>query len=129
MDYTVINMLLSGAGVLLIREVAAWYIGRRVANREDAKQAADVSIPINEQAVRVYKDIIESLRTDMHKLVDNTHYLDDLLLKCREEKVELKTAKEMAARELELVKVQVVELKAEMAALTTRIAVQETKTA
>lgn len=127
MDYSALIGGLFAGLVMLIPKLIEWYKSRVQARVEEKqaetegrlkekKQDADVSIPVNEQAVRVYKDIVDSLRQDTNKLVESMHSQDNMLLKCREEKVELKAEKDAAGRELESMKHKMAELEARLAA-------------
>lgn len=58
--------------------------------RADKKQEVEQSIPVNEQAVKIFKEVVEQVRTDMDKVVKSMHATDELLLACREEKITLK---------------------------------------
>lgn len=100
-DYSALIGAVSGAAVLVIGKAIEWYTARTKARVEEKKQdaeerlreerqRADVSIPTNEQAVAVYREIVQSLRLDVQKLVDGSRYQDRLLVECREEKLALR---------------------------------------
>lgn len=81
---------IAGAAVLLGEKLVSWYLARRKAAQDDQKLASELSLTANEQALRVYKDIVEGLRADMAALVEHARGLDQQVLELREERVLLK---------------------------------------
>lgn len=81
---------MSGGAVLLIGKIGEILLSWRKSNREQEKQKAETSIPINDQAVLVYKDIVDSLRTDIKKLNRDLETLDKLYMGEREARIALK---------------------------------------
>lgn len=111
-DYSLVAVgAIAGAmvGVLakVIEVVVARYRGKAELARQEAdariaerRASAEMSVPINEQAVRVYKEIIDSLRADITRLTNSLQYQQTLLLQCREEKIALKAELESLKAEI-----------------------------
>jgi hypothetical protein len=113
MDYAALIAALGGAVGVLLTKAVDWYnlwrnaksVDKRQDDEHDLKedkQKAEISIPINEQAVQIYGKLVESLRADMDKMLTNMRSQDGLLLTCREEKLTLKAEKLAALAEKEL---------------------------
>lgn len=94
---------------------------------KESKQKAETSIPINDQAVGIYREIATSLRADMNKLLDNMKIQDGLLLNCREEKLTLKAEKVAALAERDLMARELVLAKERLTDLEQRMTKQEGK--
>ena len=89
MDTTLLAIL-SGPILLLVREGIAWYVARRKADMEADEHDDAHSLAANEQALKIYKDIIQGLKDDMGKLMKSMHEQDSVYLKTMEENLSLR---------------------------------------
>lgn len=128
MDYSALIGAASAALVLVVGKAIEWTRARRQANLEEAKQKgedrraderahAEVTIPVNEQAVRIYKDIIDGLRQDMQKINHGMEEQEKAYIAAREENVELKVKLEHKELETESLRARVAELESKLALL------------
>ncbi len=112
MDYSALIGAGSAALVLIIGKAIEFFVVRNKAKLESDKQKSDTSIPVNEQAVNILKDIVLSMRKDMESMIGNSHQQDKLLIDCHEEKLTLKTQAESCKGEREALLKRLAELEA-----------------
>ncbi len=112
MDYSTLIGAASGCGVLVIGKLIEWYTARSNSRILERKQEADTSIPLNDQAVTVYREIVESMRKDTEVMKESIHYLEKALLDCREAALATKALAESQKYEIEALKRQVADLAA-----------------
>lgn len=65
------------------------------------KQSSDIRISENEQAFKIYKDLLDNLRIDVQKMTNDMNRLEEEHLKCREENAALKAEVRNNTREIE----------------------------
>src|SRR5688500_5090469 len=71
------------------------------------KQKSDIKISENEQAFKILKELLDSLRKDFAKITDDMTKLEQEHLHCREENAGYKADIRALTRELESVKTQI----------------------
>jgi len=127
LDSTVLTAIISAVSVAvglvaskLIDAFNAWRKERREDDgqehkqeMEDKKQAADLSIPINEQAVGVYRELVQGLRADLAKLSAQMSAQDLAYLQAREDKAVARAELDSVRRENESIKAELVAVRKE----------------
>jgi septal ring factor EnvC (AmiA/AmiB activator) len=76
---------------LLIPPIVQWLRARSETSIAAKKADEDAKANELQRAVTLYRDIAESLRKDMDKLMEKLDHLEEDRLKCREENAALKT--------------------------------------
>jgi len=112
---TIVGVLLGGGvGAFLLN----FYNARNKNSLDTKKQDADTNIATdkqkndtrmaeNEQAFKIYKDLLDNLRKDVAKMTDDMAKLEDERLKYREENAGLKAEIRALQRELDELKKQI----------------------
>lgn len=107
MDDTVTSILtglgglLGGAGgVLLLNLYKAWKESKNL----EIKQVSDIKLTENEQAVKIYRDLLEGLKEDVNRISKDMDKLEKDYLKSREENAMLKADLRANAKEIEYYK-------------------------
>ena len=112
---TVLAVLLGGGVGAFILNL---YNARNKNNLDTNKQVSDSSmadnklktelrISENEQAFKIYKDLLDNLRKDVSKMTDDMSKLEDERLKYREENASLKAEIRAMQREIDGLKLQI----------------------
>lgn len=125
MDNSALIGAIAAALVLVGKEAFSWYLALRQERRHAAtdqdkldhdqemakdKQELETAIPVNEQAVRTYKDIVDGLRGDLRKLSEDMKLQDKAYIEVRIENIMLKTTIESQRKEIESLNRRVTEL-------------------
>lgn len=77
---------------------------------DENKQGSEIKISENEQAFKIYKDLVDILRQDVKKMTDDMNRLEGDYLKAREENATLRAENKNFQTEINELKAQLVEL-------------------
>lgn len=81
---------LGGVLVLASNKLLEWLRARTEAGLASGKAQAAVNESVAGQAVAIYREITESLRTDLRDMAQSLHVLEEDRVKCREEAATLR---------------------------------------
>lgn len=73
----------------------------------DKKQSTELRLAENEQAFKIYKELLDRLRDDVSKMTQDMNKLEQEHLHCREENATVKTELRLQSKEIEHLKIQV----------------------
>lgn len=90
------------------------YQARHKNKMDESKQGSEIKISENEQAFKIYKDLVDILRQDVKKMTEDMSRLEADYLKAREENATLRAENKNFQAEID-------ELKAEITAMKNKI--------
>lgn len=84
---------------------------------KEEKQTKELRISENEQAFKIYKDLVDGLRKDIEKMSEDMEKLEQEHLRCREDNAANKAELRSNGREMEAMRAQIDTLKSQVSIL------------